>query len=89
MSRKTILVRSQDIISVAMPGLARDDVLWAKDGVPINASTERYQVLANGSLQIFDTRKSDGGRYTVAVPKLDLAPANIIRITVRGTCYFC
>ena len=86
MSRQTILVGSQDDVQISIPGLTREDVVWEKDGEPIDLSTGHNQVRDNGSLRVFNARESDEGRYTVSIPRLDLGglPAKIIDVTVRG-----
>ena len=82
----TITVRSQSDIPTGIPGLSREDVVWKRDGEPIDFSTGNYQVLADGSLRILSVSQTDGGLYTILVPKLDLGdlPAAIVHVTVEG-----
>ena len=85
-STEFMSVDRKDVIELKVPGFSDTDVVWKKDGEPIDFSTGHYQVLRDGSLQINNPKQSDRGQYTVSIPKLDLVetPAQITDVKVIG-----
>lgn len=61
-------------------------VYWKKDGMAIDHSADRYQILASGSLLIRNVSLSDEGKYVAYISQMDLdgSPTEIINVFVQG-----
>ena len=75
-----------DVVRIKVSGHPAPTVVWKKDGLTIDLNADRYQVLADGSLQIRNVTLSDEGSYTAYISQLDTEgkTTEIIHVFVKG-----
>ena len=73
-------------VTITVNGYPTPVVTWKKDGVSIDHTSGRFQVLLDGSLRIRNVSFADEGTYTPLISQMDLGviPAETITVIVQG-----